>query len=63
MTTVPDYNLEPPPAHKYPCCPMCGTELYDYVIMDIAGEIVGCSECTRTLDCYEYEAVLIDEEY
>jgi len=63
MTTVPDYNLEPPTPHKYPSCPMCGTELYDYVVMDCCGDIVGCSECTKTLDVYEYEAVLVDEEY
>jgi hypothetical protein len=28
--------------------------MYDYVIADIDGDIVGCSECTRQLDADEY---------
>ena len=62
MTTVPDYRLEPPPAPKYPSCPICGTEMYDYLIEDAYGDIVGCSECTRTYTAEEYMEVLADEE-
>lgn len=51
---VADYRLEPPKMRPYPCCPMCGTELYDYVIEDAYGDIVGCSECTRQLSAEEY---------
>lgn len=50
----PDYRLEPPDPPKYLCCPACGSEMYDYVIADMDGEIVGCSECTRQYDPYEY---------
>lgn len=50
----PDYRLEPPDPPKYLCCPACGSEMYDYVIADIDGDIVGCSECTRQLDADEY---------
>ena len=62
MMYVPDYNLEPPPPPKYPTCPMCGTELYDYLVEDVTGDIVGCSECTKTYTAEEYMEVLADEE-
>ena len=55
MTTIPDYRLEPPKLRKpIPTCPMCGESLYDYLIEDVTGDIVGCSECTRFLTAEEY---------
>ena len=54
MTTIPDYRLEPPPAPKLPSCPVCGNDNYDYVIEDISGDIIGCSECVRCYTVYEY---------
>jgi DNA-directed RNA polymerase subunit RPC12/RpoP len=35
-------------------CPYCGTSLFDYLVEDIFGAIVGCSECTRQLTAEEY---------
>jgi len=51
---IPDYNLEPPEAPKYASCPICGSDLYDYLIEDMSGDIVGCSECTTCLTADEY---------
>ena len=62
MTTIPDYKLEPPTAPKYPSCPICGTELYDYIVLDAYGDAVGCSECTKTKDPWEYQEMLADED-
>ena len=51
---IPDYKLEPPEAPKYLSCPICGTDLYDYIIQDENGDTVGCSECTTCLTADEY---------
>jgi len=51
---LPDYRVEPPKMRPYLCCPWCGSEMYDYVIEDKFGEIVGCSQCVRLLDADEY---------
>ena len=61
MTTIPDYNLEPPPPMKYLSCPMCGADLYDYIVLDIDGSAVGCSACTKCISPEEY--VEHEEDY
>ena len=60
--TIPDYRLEPPPAPNYPACPMCGTELYDYVFVDVYGDVVGCSECVHSKDPWEYAEMMANED-
>lgn len=52
--TIPDYRLDPPSPPRYLPCPFCGTELYDYIVEDICGDVVGCSECIRQLSAEEY---------
>ena len=49
-----DQHLEPPKMRPYLSCPICGSELYDYVVEDAYGDIVGCSECVKHLDADEY---------
>lgn len=62
MITIPDYRIEPFPVEKeYPECPVCGKSLYDFVVEDKYGYIVGCSECTRTLTADEYLVELNEE--
>lgn len=61
MTTVPDYRLDPPKRPGYPTCPWCGTSMYDWLVEDVCGDIVGCSECTKTISAEEYLEVL-DED-
>lgn len=63
METILDYRLEPPRAIDYPCCPCCGTYLYDYIVMDITGDVVGCSECTKAKSAEEYMEILNDEDF
>lgn len=62
MTTVLDYKLDPPKANTLPPCPMCGAELYGYIFIDIYGDAVGCTECIKTKDPWEYVEMLADEE-
>lgn len=52
--TISDFRLEPPDPPKYPDCPICGTGMYDYLIEDKYGDIVGCNECTKVLTSEEY---------
>ena len=52
--TIPDYRLDPPEPMKVVECPYCGTSLFDYLVEDAFGAIVGCSECTRQLTAEEY---------
>lgn len=52
--TVPDYRLDPPTPVDYPDCPLCGTSLYDYLVVDICGDVVGCSECTKHITADEF---------
>lgn len=62
MTTIPDYKLDPPKSNMLPPCPMCGAELYGYIFIDIYGDPVGCTECVRTKDPWEYVEMLSDEK-
>ncbi len=62
MGNIPDYLLDPPEPMECPSCPVCGTEMYDYVYIDIDGEVVGCSECVRSKDPWEYLEMLEDED-
>ena len=62
MMTIPDYRLEPPPAPKYPSCPFCGTDMYDFVFVDVSGDVVGCSECVHTKDPWEYAEMMANED-
>lgn len=52
--TVSDYRLEPPNPPAYPSCPICGSELYDYIVEDAYGDVVGCSECVKHKTAEEY---------
>ena len=54
MMTLNDYRLDPPEPMKVVECPYCGTSLFDYLVEDAFGAIVGCSECTRQLTAEEY---------
>lgn len=58
---VPDYNLEPPKAPKYLPCPVCGADLYDYIVLDIDDCAIGCSACTKHISAEEY--VEHEEDY
>ena len=60
---VPDYRLEPPPAPAYPCCPCCGSEMYDDLVLDVDGDVVGCSECMQYLTAEEYMEHINDEKW
>lgn len=55
---VHDYPGPPPEPDKVPICPVCGAET-DTLIATKDFEIVGCSECIRHLDAWDY----IDEMY
>lgn len=56
MYGVPDPN-EP---EIHPVCPICGAEDVDeFYLHD--GEIVGCSECIRCKDAYDYTADHMEE--
>lgn len=61
LMTIPDYKLDPPTPTLYPDCPLCGASLYDYLVIDISGDTVGCSECTRQLTAEEYLETYDDE--
>lgn len=63
MSNIPDHpvirNLERTgwPDGKdpsWPVCPVCGAEA-DTFYQDKSRAIVGCSECVRTLDAWEYK--------
>ena len=58
MTTIPDYRLDPPKAESIPPCPICGAELYGYLFLDVFNDVVGCTECIRTKDPWEYVEML-----
>ena len=62
MTTIPDYRLDEPRRPGYPTCPMCGTSMYDWLVEDVCGDVVGCSECTKTISAEEYLEVVSDED-
>lgn len=63
MNTIPDYRLDPPSKTcAVPPCPKCGAELYGYLFIDMDGDIMGCTECVRTKDPWEYVEMLADEE-
>lgn len=34
-------------------CPVCGAETDDYFVA--YGEVIGCPECTRKVNAYEYQ--------
>ena len=36
-----------------PVCPVCGAETNDFLMNDY-NEIVGCTDCVRTIDAWEY---------
>lgn len=62
MRNIPDYRLEPPESIECPPCPVCGSLLYDYVCVDVSGDVVGCSECVKTKDPWEYLEILEDDD-
>lgn len=51
---VPDYMLDPPSPMQYPPCPVCGSDLYEFVYKDIDGEVCGCDMCVKSMDANEY---------
>lgn len=60
---IPDYKLDPPKMVMYPTCPMCGTTMYDYLVEDICGDVIGCSECTKAISAEEYMEVMADDDF
>ena len=34
-----------PPEQNVPECPICGTDMYEYIYKDTDGKIVGCDNC------------------
>lgn len=53
LMIVPDYKLDPPSPIEYPECPLCGSSMYDYIVVDIWGNVCGCSECTKQITADE----------
>lgn len=49
---VHDYP-DPPPEEPMPICPVCGAET-DTFFQDKYGDIVGCDECIKRLDAWDY---------
>lgn len=43
----------PPPEEPLPICPVCGAET-DTFFQDKYGDIVGCDECIKRLDAWDY---------
>lgn len=60
MTDLPDApwirdaEINGMPEDPPPLCPVCGEEAEDYYI-DLAGDIIGCENCVRRKDAYEYK--------
>ena len=48
-----DAEINGMPEEPLPVCPCCGEETEDYYI-DLAGDIIGCENCVRRRDDYEY---------
>lgn len=52
-------NADPPPSYyeppepKMPRCPVCGAET-DTFKRDYYGDIVGCDECVKDIDAWDY---------
>ena len=58
---IPDYRPEPPKVKEFiPACPICGKEC-DTVYLDADDEVVGCDQCIRMVDAYDY--LYEEEEY
>lgn len=53
LTFVPDYRLDPPPYRGYPRCPVCGSDMYEY-IYKAYGDVCGCSECVKIVEAEDY---------
>lgn len=45
--------LTPPPKRSIPTCPNCGEET-DEFYQDENNAIIGCPNCIRTIDAWEY---------
>ena len=43
-----------PPEYTVPICPVCGNET-DTLYKDIYGTIVGCDECIKTIDAWQWK--------
>ena len=54
MAILKDYNLTPPEPKPMPRCPICMTET-DTFVLGYWGNIIGCDECTKEVDAYDYE--------
>ena len=46
-------NLTPPEPTPPPICPICGAET-DTFKRDYFGDIVGCDECIKEVDAWDY---------
>ena len=58
-TTIPDYRLEPPDPPKYKPCPYCNSENYEEIVIDIFGNVAGCTDCVKFISAEEY----LEDEY
>lgn len=50
---IKDLPLEPPEPTPPPVCPVCGAETDTY-IRDYYGDIVGCDQCTKEIDAWDW---------
>lgn len=50
----PPSYYEPPEPEQVPVCPVCGEET-DTFKRDYYGDIVGCDNCVRDVDAWDYE--------
>ena len=46
-----------PEGRWWPTCPVCGVET-DLLYRDMAGDIVGCEVCVRSVDPWEEEEMM-----
>lgn len=52
-SATPPNSYYEPPEPKAPRCPICGAET-DTFKKDHYGEIVGCDECVKDIDAWDY---------
>lgn len=53
MARINDYKLQPPEPTPPPTCPICGEET-DTFIADKWGDIIGCDQCIKEVDAWDY---------
>lgn len=54
LTFVPDYNIDTPAVKEYPKCPVCGSDMYEYIYKDTYGDVCGCSDCVKIVEAEDF---------